>query len=267
MSIPSTYITTNCSRQYNNSAVNYFSSMLLPVLLTQAVLQHVTICFIEATQLLNSKSVWSRQFSIRKNTASTHHRRRNWAEDSAPVRIVASYHQMLKPIDNRLAKANKASSGLYKRVWGDNDLTTSTKISVCVAILLTTLLYGSELWATYRHHLRLIESINLHCHCKMNLFVYCPFFSLVFSFSFITSNLLCHSSIFSLLGVKWLYKINYYWKDLVINIEVLESAGSLDAATLVRIRPQDERPIPVQDCAVGLNSKLYHDNEATQEEI
>ena len=52
-------------------------------------------------------------------------------------------------VDNRLAKANSAFGRLHKRVWKNKHLTTKTKISVYRAVVLTTLLYGSETWVTY----------------------------------------------------------------------------------------------------------------------
>lgn len=58
-----------------------------------------------------------------------------------------------KEIDNRLIKANSAFDRLYKRVWKNKHLKKSTKINVYKTIVLTTLLYGMELWVTYGRHL------------------------------------------------------------------------------------------------------------------
>ena len=68
-----------------------------------------------------------------------------------------------RKVDNRLAKANSAFGRLSKRVWKKKNLKKGTKISVYRAIVLTTLLYGSESWVTYRHHLRLLERFHQHC--------------------------------------------------------------------------------------------------------
>ena len=62
-------------------------------------------------------------------------------------------------INNRLAKASSAFGRLYKRVWNKH-LRSKTKISVYRAILLTTLLYGSESWITYRNHIKLLERFH-----------------------------------------------------------------------------------------------------------
>ena len=68
-----------------------------------------------------------------------------------------------REVDNRLAKANSAFGRLYKRVWNSKHLKNVTKISVYRAVVLTTLLYGSESWVTYRHHLRLLERFHQRC--------------------------------------------------------------------------------------------------------
>ena len=65
---------------------------------------------------------------------------------------ISSDARVDKGIDNRLAKANSAFGGLYKRVY--KHLKKSTKISVYRTVVLTTLLYGSESSVTYRSHLR-----------------------------------------------------------------------------------------------------------------
>ena len=54
--------------------------------------------------------------------------------------------------DNRVAKANNAFGRLYKRVWNNKHLKKGTMISIYRSVVLTTLLYDSESWVTYRHH-------------------------------------------------------------------------------------------------------------------
>ena len=55
------------------------------------------------------------------------------------------------------------SGRLYKRVWNNKHLRIKTKISVYRAVVLTTLLYGSESWVTYRNHLKLLERFHQRC--------------------------------------------------------------------------------------------------------
>ena len=98
-------------------------------------------------------------------------------------------------IDNRLAKANNAFGRLYKRVWNNKHLRIITKISVYRAVVLTTLLYGSESWVTYRNHLKLLE--RFHQRCRRTI-------------------------------------LNIHWSDYITNIIVLERADitSIEAMLL-----------------------------------
>ena len=50
-----------------------------------------------------------------------------------------------------------------KNIRISKHLKKSTKISVYRAVVLTTLLYGSECWVAYRHHLRLMERFHQRC--------------------------------------------------------------------------------------------------------
>ena len=59
-------------------------------------------------------------------------------------------------ISRRIAKASTAFGKLEKRVWPDRGITTNTKLSVYEVCVLTALLYGSEIWTTYRHHVNYI---------------------------------------------------------------------------------------------------------------
>ena len=65
--------------------------------------------------------------------------------------------------DNRLAKANSAFSRLYERVWNSKHLKKGTKISVYWAVIVITLLYGSESYIIYRQHLQLLECFHQRC--------------------------------------------------------------------------------------------------------
>ena len=52
-------------------------------------------------------------------------------------------------INMRIGKATSVMSRLAKRVWENSMLTENTKVRVCQACLISTLLYGSEVWTTY----------------------------------------------------------------------------------------------------------------------
>lgn len=48
-------------------------------------------------------------------------------------------------------------------MWDNKHLRKTTKTSVYRAVVLTTLLYGSESWVTYRSHIRLLERFHQRC--------------------------------------------------------------------------------------------------------
>ena len=110
--------------------------------------------------------------------------------------IISSDARIDKEIDNRLAKANSAFGRLYKRVWSNNNLKPNTKARVYWAVVLTTLLYGSESWVTYRCHIRLLE--RFHQCCMRTI-------------------------------------LQIHWSDYVTNVEVLERANTTSIeATLLK---------------------------------
>ena len=63
-------------------------------------------------------------------------------------------------IQYRLRCANSAFGKLRKRVFDDRDLRTNIKIRVYQAIVLPTLLYGSETWTTYRRNIKGLEQFH-----------------------------------------------------------------------------------------------------------
>ena len=108
---------------------------------------------------------------------------------------ISSDAKIDKEVDNRLAKANSSFGRLYKQVWNNKNLKSKTKICVYRAVVLTTPLYGSETWVTYRSHIHLLE----HFHqCWL-----------------LTSH-------------------KMHWSDFITNVEVLEQAEipSIEATIL-----------------------------------
>ena len=63
-------------------------------------------------------------------------------------------------IQYRLRCAASAFGKLRKRVFDDHDLRNTTKIKVYQAIVLPTLLYGSETWTTYRRNIKTLEKFH-----------------------------------------------------------------------------------------------------------
>ncbi|XP_035699634.1 uncharacterized protein LOC118432212 [Branchiostoma floridae] len=64
---------------------------------------------------------------------------------------------MQKDIDNRIRAAHAAFGRLSKRVFLNHDLSLQTKIMVFQAIVLSTLLYGCEVWVLYRRDVKKLE--------------------------------------------------------------------------------------------------------------
>ena len=56
--------------------------------------------------------------------------------------------------------ASTAFGKLKARVFEGQDLRTETKMMVYRAVILPTLLYGSEAWTTYKKHLRMLEKYH-----------------------------------------------------------------------------------------------------------
>ena len=63
-------------------------------------------------------------------------------------------------VQYRLRCANSAFGKLRKRVFNNHDLRVNTKVRVYQAVVLPTLLYGSETWTTYRHHVKALEKFH-----------------------------------------------------------------------------------------------------------
>ncbi|KAI8495091.1 hypothetical protein Bbelb_270770 [Branchiostoma belcheri] len=90
------------------------------------------------------------------------------APDTSTVRLhgevletlSSSDSSMRKDIDNRIRAAHAAFWRISKRVFLNHDLNLQTKISVFRAIVLSTLLYGSELWVLYRRDIKRLESFQ-----------------------------------------------------------------------------------------------------------
>nr|XP_061823852.1 uncharacterized protein LOC133611023 [Nerophis lumbriciformis] len=70
-------------------------------------------------------------------------------------------------IHHLLSCASGAFSRLRKRVFENRDLQAKTKILVYKAVVLPTLLYGSEAWTTYSRHLKALETYHHRCLRKI----------------------------------------------------------------------------------------------------
>ena len=66
-------------------------------------------------------------------------------------------------VNSRIAKASSAFGRLKDNVWERRGISLSTKLKVCRAVILTTLLYGSESWTVYSRHARQLNHFHMTC--------------------------------------------------------------------------------------------------------
>ena len=100
-------------------------------------------------------------------------------------------------INKRIGKAATTLGRLTSRVWENKKLTTSTKMAVYNACIISTLLYGSETWTTYSRQERKLNSFHLRCLRRI---------------------------------------FGIHWSDKITNAQVLERAGLPTIFTLLRQR-------------------------------
>ena len=61
----------------------------------------------------------------------------------------------------RLSKASSAFGKFQQRLWKSHDVSLPTKIMVYKAVVVPTLLYSSETWTPYRHHINLLNAFHM----------------------------------------------------------------------------------------------------------
>ncbi|CAH1249728.1 Hypp8672 [Branchiostoma lanceolatum] len=162
---------------------------------TEPAMQRVTSCFAEAAKLFGLEVSLKKTEVLHQPAPQEAYRTPYITIGETELKAVQQFTylgstissdaRIDKEVDNRLAKANSAFGRLYRRVWSSKHLKKGTKVSVYRAVVLTTLLYGSESWVTYRQHLRLLE--RFHQRCLRSI-------------------------------------LNIHWSDYVTNVEVLERA-------------------------------------------
>ena len=69
-------------------------------------------------------------------------------------------------ITSRLTKSWMFFGKLQDHLWKVHSISLSTKIVVYRAIVLTSLLYGSETWTLYRHQIRKLDQFHMCCLCS-----------------------------------------------------------------------------------------------------
>ena len=68
-----------------------------------------------------------------------------------------------KEIANRIGRASSSFGKFYDRLWKDHDISLKTKIAVYNAVVVTTLLSGSETWAPYKKQIRHLDAFHMRC--------------------------------------------------------------------------------------------------------
>ena len=61
------------------------------------------------------------------------------------------------------ARASASFGRLRERVWNRHGLSYETKLKVYHAVVLPSLLYGSETWTVYARHLQKLQSFHMRC--------------------------------------------------------------------------------------------------------
>ena len=140
---------------------------------SEAALQRQTECFAETAKLFGLQvSLTKTEVLFQPAPKEAFHQPHIRIEDTELKSVqqfkylgclISSDGKIDKDIENRLAKASCAFGRLQKRAWKNKHLKNATKISVYKAVVLTTLLYGSESWVFYQHHLRLLERFHQRC--------------------------------------------------------------------------------------------------------
>ena len=77
--------------------------------------------------------------------------------------IISNDGTLDKEINTRICKASQALGRLRVRVLNQHNIHKSTKLKVYKAIVLTTLLYGSETWTLHKKHLKQLEVFHMRC--------------------------------------------------------------------------------------------------------
>lgn len=130
--------------------------------------------------------------------------------------IVSSSATLDDEINCRIGKAATTFGKLTKRAWQNKHLTTRTKTRIYESCVLSTLLYASETWTTYKGQEKKLNIFHLRCLRKL---------------------------------------LNIKWQDRVPNSRVLERAGLTSIMTILskrrmrwlgHVRRMDNNRIPKQ---------------------
>jgi len=77
--------------------------------------------------------------------------------------VITSTCDLTAEIQHRVNLASASFRRLPKRVFTKRDLSTRTKMAVCNAICVSTLLYACEGWTPYCRHIRALGAFHIRC--------------------------------------------------------------------------------------------------------
>jgi hypothetical protein len=81
--------------------------------------------------------------------------------------ILSSDANVDDDISSRIAQASQSFGRLSRRLWNNHGIRLEVKIAVYQAVILTSLLYGSETWVLHRRHIRKLEHFHMRCLRKI----------------------------------------------------------------------------------------------------
>ena len=72
-----------------------------------------------------------------------------------------------KEILRRIGKASTMFGNLAQRLWNNRDITLCTKVRVYEAVVISSLLYGSEAWTIYKRQVKKLDAFHMRCLRKI----------------------------------------------------------------------------------------------------
>ena len=75
--------------------------------------------------------------------------------------VISANDSLDKEIATRISKASQALGRMRARVLNQHNIRLSTKLKVCKAVVLPSLLYGCETWTLYRKHTQQLGKFHM----------------------------------------------------------------------------------------------------------
>ena len=75
--------------------------------------------------------------------------------------LIASDGHIEAELQKRMSKASMSFGRLRERLWNNHNVSIRIKGKIYRAIILSTLLYGAEVWTVYRRHVKRLHSFMM----------------------------------------------------------------------------------------------------------